>query len=166
MWIWLVIAILAAIGEAVSYDLWLASVAVAALITAAVSVVLPIAALQIGIFAAISLLGIFIVRPIVKHALGIDSLAPIASAVTHRHVVGKRAVVTQVVSADGGQIRIGQGEFWTARPYELEESIGVGEPVEVVLVDGLTALVERVAPPALESSIGSAPVNAPSEKGQ
>jgi membrane protein implicated in regulation of membrane protease activity len=166
MWIWLVIAVLAALGEAVSYDLWLASVAVAALITAVVAVVLPVAALQIGIFAALSLLGIFVVRPIVKHALGIDSMAGIASAVTHRHVVGKRAVVTQVVSADGGQIRIGQGEFWTARPYELDETIEVGEPVEVVLVEGLTALVERPIRPALESVTGAAPTNAPSEKGK
>lgn len=166
MWIWLVVAVLAAIGEALTYDLFLASVAVAAVITAVVSVIVPFAALQVGVFAALSLVGIFFVRPAVKHSLGIDSLAQIATAVRHPHVVGRRAVVTHRVDAAGGQIRIGQGEFWTARPYEPGETIEVGEPVEIVLVEGITALVERAAPPALESSAGATNASAPSEKGQ
>ena len=163
MWIWLVVAVLAAIGEAVTYDLWLASIAVAALVTALVTVLVPIGVVQVGIFAALALVGILVVRPVVKHALGITPATETFGPVTHRHLAGKRGVVVRRVSQAGGQIRIGQGEFWTARPYEPDEMFEEGEPVEVVLVDGITALVER--PPSLESKLGAIPLSAPGQKG-
>lgn len=143
LWIWLAIAVIAGIGEAFTYDLFLASVAVAAVIVAVLSLFLawPIA---IGVFAALSLVGITMIRPTVKHALGIDSLAQPVTRVRHTHVVGRRAEVTQAITQDSGQIRIGQGEFWTARSYEPDQHIEPGKSVEVVMVEGLTALVEPV----------------------
>lgn len=152
MWFWIVVAILAAIGEVVSYDLFMASVAGAALITAAVAFAQVPVAGQVLTFSALSLVGIGVLRPAVKHALGIDSMAQQSIRATSSHVIGKRAIVTQAVDANGGQIRIGQGEFWTARTYEPSASIAAGSPVEVVLVEGLTALVEPVADAPTEQS--------------
>jgi membrane protein implicated in regulation of membrane protease activity len=143
LWIWLVVAVLAAIGEAVTYDLFLASVAVAALIVAA-TVGFIAWPLQISAFAALSLIGIYFIRPAAKVALGIANASQGETGVRHSHVVGRRAVVTQTVTEDGGQIRIGQGEFWSARAYEPTDEIGLGEPVRVLVVDGVTALVEPI----------------------
>jgi membrane protein implicated in regulation of membrane protease activity len=71
------------------------------------------------------------------------------------HIVGRRAVVTQVVDSAGGQIRIGTGEFWSARAYDAAETIPVGAAVEVMVVDGLTALVSPSPQPSLQSPIST-----------
>jgi membrane protein implicated in regulation of membrane protease activity len=69
-------------------------------------------------------------------------------------VVGRQAVVTQAVDAQEGQIRIGQGEFWSARSFDPQERIPVGTRVEVLMVEGITALVAPVTPAAqLESTV-------------
>jgi membrane protein implicated in regulation of membrane protease activity len=148
-WTWLVVAVLAAIGEIVTFDLFLASVAAAAVITAVLAVLIPIVIIQVAAFAGLSLVGIAFVRPAIKHALGIESVTHLTGAVPQSYLAGRRGVVTQAVDGSGGQIRIGQGEFWSARSYDPSDTIPVSTPVEVVLVDGLTALVERVAPPIL-----------------
>lgn len=161
MWIWFVVAVLAAIGELLSYDLFLAPVAVAAIVTAIVALVLPVA-LQMGIFASLSLLGIMFLRPVIKHALGLENLSRDLAAATPSHIVGRRGIVTQTVDALGGQIRIGQGEFWTARPFDPTHTIGRGEVAEVLFVEGIAAVVEPVPGAASGSAIGS---NRPIEKG-
>jgi membrane protein implicated in regulation of membrane protease activity len=154
MWVWILIAIAAAIGEVLTVDLFLASVAVAAVAAAAASLLFVPLVIQIVLFAVLSLVGIGVVRPAVKHALGIDAVLPADIRVRHAHVVGRQAVVTQAVDAQAGQIRIGQGEFWTARSFDPQDSFPVGTRVEVLMVEGITALVAPATPPAqLESTI-------------
>jgi len=161
-WLWLVVAVAAAIGEALTYDLFLASVAAAALITAASVFVLG-TSLQVGLFAVLCLLGIFFVRPAAKAALGLSNASQGHTGVRHPYVVGRRAVVTHTVTEDGGQIRIGQGEFWSARAYEPSDLIQAGKPVRVMLVEGVTALVEPIVEPVDPDSDGEAKLL--SEKG-
>jgi membrane protein implicated in regulation of membrane protease activity len=55
-------------------------------------------------------------------------------------LVGRKAVVLRRVDSQGGRIRIG-GEEWSARPYLDGTVIEPGAPVEVVEIDGATALV-------------------------
>ena len=159
LWIWLVLAILAVIGEVLTIDLWLASVALGALVAAGIAIALG-TTVQVIVFASVTLTGMFVLRPTVKHALGIDSASHHLLSPTH-DIAGRRAVVTQTVDGRGGQVRIGQGEFWSARAFDPEESIQIGAPVEVVLIDGLTALVEPVeslpeeAPPEVSSKKGN-----------
>jgi membrane protein implicated in regulation of membrane protease activity len=150
--IWLIVAILAATGEVLSTGLFLASVAVAALVTALVAIVLPIAVVDVALFAGLSLLGVLVIRPIVVHAIGLDSLVQHGGEISQPRLAGKRAIVTHQVDAHGGQVRIGQGEFWSARLYEGTKPIAVGEPVEIVFIDGITALVE---PPSAEADPNS-----------
>ena len=158
MWIWLVVAGLAAIGELLSYDLFLAPVAVAALVVAFVA---PFSALpfQIGLFAGLSLLGIMFLRPIIRHALGLDTRTGDTDPVGHANVVGRRGIVTQSVHADSGQIRIGKGEFWTARPFDPAHTFARGDLVDVLLVDGIAALVDAApAVPPLYVTTSQTPI--------
>jgi membrane protein implicated in regulation of membrane protease activity len=143
MWIWLVVAGLAALGELLSYDLFLAPVAAAGLVAALVTPISPFP-VQIGVFAVLSLLGIVVLRPILRRALGLDAWTDDTGPVGHSHLVGRRGIVTQTVDADTGQIRIGSGEFWTARSFDPTETLATGAVVEVVVVDGLAALVDAV----------------------
>lgn len=164
LWVWLVVAVLAAIGEAVTLGLFLAPVALAAIVVGILAFIIN-PALQVGVFAALTLLGIAFVRPAIKHSLGIESLAEIGHTTGHTHLMGRRGIVTQNVDGYGGQIRIGTGEFWSARTFEPTETIPAGEPVQVVLVEGLNALVERVEPAALESTTNAIETSVPNEKG-
>lgn len=155
MLLWIIVAVIAAIGEVLSTGLFLATAVVAALITAVLAVFVPIAAVQVLVFGALSLLGILAIRPIVVQKLGMDTMVHKSGELRQSHLVGRRGIVTQTVDAYGGQIRVGQGEFWSARSYGLEGEIPVDTPVEIVLVDGLKALVtpieweESLKPPTI-----------------
>jgi membrane protein implicated in regulation of membrane protease activity len=151
MWVlWLVVAIAAAIGEVVTLGLFLAAFAAAAVITAIVSILVPEAAIQVAVFGVLSLVGIGVFRPIVINALGWHQAEQISGPVSQSHLMNKRAVVTRRVDNHGGQIRIGEGEFWSARSFDPGDVMEPGSQVEVVLVDGLTALVSPVIRPIRE----------------
>ena len=55
-------------------------------------------------------------------------------------VVGRKAVVTRRVDATGGRVRIG-GEEWSARAYLDDGVYAEGATVDVVRIEGATALV-------------------------
>ena len=58
-------------------------------------------------------------------------------------LVGRRAMVLERIANDEGVgcVKIDGGEVWTARSYDEDEVINVGERVEVVEIRGATALV-------------------------
>src|ERR671936_665527 len=81
--------------------------------------------------------------------LGVLALAgrvPHRTLTNQGRLVDRLATVTQTVTSDGGMVRIGNAEFWTARVTPPTERIEVGSTVRIVYVDGLTAYVEPVAP--------------------
>ena len=57
-------------------------------------------------------------------------------------LVGTRAEVIERVDGRGGQVKIG-GEIWSARTYDEDEVIETGKRVEVMKIDGVTALVSE-----------------------
>ncbi len=58
-------------------------------------------------------------------------------------LVGHRAMVLERIANNEGVgcVKIDNGEVWTARSYDEDEVIDVGERVEVVEIRGATALV-------------------------
>jgi len=146
--LWIVIAVLAAIGEVLTTGLFLGIIATAAIITAFATLALPPTEGVVA-FIGFSLLGLLVVRPIIVSVIGRDALVNDSGRYIDTHLIGRRAVVTRAVGPEGGQIRVGEGEFWSARPYDATTRIPVGAPVEIMLIDSLTALVAPVA--ALES---------------
>lgn len=142
--IWAIIAIAAIVGEMFTLGLYLGSLALAAAAVAALSFVLA-PPLQIAAFAVLALVLLLGVRPVVLPLLpfGEDS-----RALPRVGPVGKQGTVTQDLESGGGQIRVGQGEFWSARPLNEGERIPAGRQVEIIAMDGLTALVEQTEHPA------------------
>ena len=55
-------------------------------------------------------------------------------------LVGRSAIVTEEVTALDGRVRIG-GEVWSARAYDESLIIPVGRVVDVMQIEGATALV-------------------------
>lgn len=140
--IWVIVAVVALAGELLSLGLFLASFGVAALATAAASLIAP-PVIQVAIFGLLSALFLLLVRPAV-----LPLLPPRSGPEMEPRVgpIGETGVVTRRVDARRGQIRVGAGEFWTARLAREGPAIEVGREVEVVGVSGLSVLVAIPGP--------------------
>lgn len=92
--------------------------------------------LQVVVFVVVSTALIAAVRPLAARqraqrpgqATGIDALK------------GRQAVVLERVDGSGGRIKLA-GEVWSARALDGGQSYEVGQEVDVVEIDGATAIV-------------------------
>ena len=133
---WMIGAAALAAGEVITFGFILGPLALAALLTAGVAAVGAGLALQLVVFIAGSLASLLFLRPIaVRHLRTPPRLRSGTAA-----LVGARAVVLERVNADGGQVKIG-GEIWTARPFDEDEVMEEGARVEVLKIEGATAVV-------------------------
>jgi membrane protein implicated in regulation of membrane protease activity len=109
----------------------------AALVTAATALVgLPVA-LQLVVFGLVSVGSMVLTRPALRRAAG--RTASIRTGVDAMQ--GRIGVVVRpIAELEPGQVKVG-GETWTARSFYDGESIPEGARVEVVRVEGVTALV-------------------------
>jgi len=137
--IWAIAAVLLAIGELFTPGLFflgpIALAALAATIVAALGgpIWVQIIVFGVGSFAAVGLL-----RPIARAHLTMPRAIRTGAAALE----GAKAVVLQHVDSHGGRVKIG-GEEWSARSYMPDEEFDVGTEVEVVQIQGATALVYR-----------------------
>ncbi|MCX4668237.1 NfeD family protein [Streptomyces sp. NBC_01381] len=92
--------------------------------------------LQVVVFAAVSVALIAVVRPIAaRHRAQRPELATGVEALK-----GKTAVVLERVDGSGGRIKLA-GETWSARALDKDQSYEAGREVDVVEIDGATAIV-------------------------
>ena len=142
-WLWVLLGVLALVGESFSMALFLLNVAIAAFAIAVLALFSTSIVAQFGAFIVAAVLLIGLIRPRMLHALN----GPVPRRrLTHLgQLMDRVAVVTQTVTTSGGMIRIGNGEFWTARTNGPLPPIEVGTTVRIAYVDGLTAYVDPVA---------------------
>src|SRR5262245_1173951 len=134
--VWLVLAALLALAEVLTTTLAFGLLAVAAAVAAVVGGAGLGVPFQIAAFAVAAGAGLGVVRPIaVRHIRQPPPLKTGTSA-----LVGRSAVVTQEVTALDGRVRIG-GEVWSARSYDESSVIPEGSKVDVLAIEGATALV-------------------------
>ena len=135
--IWAIAAVLLSVGEIFTPGMFfLGPVALAALAAAVVAlldvgVVGQLLAFVIGSVATVAFL-----RPIAKRHLHMPAALRTGTAALE----GTKAVVLQRVDLNGGRVRIG-GEEWSARAYMEDQVLEPGTRVEVVKIEGATALV-------------------------
>jgi membrane protein implicated in regulation of membrane protease activity len=135
--IWLVAAVLLAIGELLTPGMFfLGPVALAAVGAAVAAGIGGGAILQLLVFIAVSLASLAFLRPIARRHIRMPALTRTGTAA----LVGTKALVLQQVDANGGRVRIG-GEEWSARAYFEEQTLEPGARVEVAKIEGATALV-------------------------
>ena len=60
-------------------------------------------------------------------------------------ILGKKAIVTQSIDniKGQGQIKI-DGDMWSARNDDGEETIAEGDTVEVIRIEGVKAMVRKI----------------------
>jgi membrane protein implicated in regulation of membrane protease activity len=94
------------------------------------------AIVQVLVFAAVSCALIAVVRPIAaRHRAQQPQLATGIEALK-----GKQAVVVERVDGSGGRIKLG-GEIWSARTLDGDAAYEPGRKVDVVDIEGATAIV-------------------------
>ncbi len=134
--IWLIIAVVLGVAEIITLTAALGLLGVAALITSVFAAIGLSVPWQLLVFAIASAAGIVVIRPIAaRHMLqpqlqrfGVDALA------------GRTAYVVREVTGQHGTVRIG-GEEWTARALDQSLVIPAGATVDVIQIDGATAVV-------------------------
>ena len=137
--IWAIVAVLLAVGEVFTPGLFfLGPIAVAALAATVTAAVGGPTWLQIVVFGAGSFAAVGLLRPIARAHLTMPRAIRTGTAALE----GGRAIVLQRVDGRGGRVKIG-GEEWSARSYMPDEEFDVGTEVEVVQIQGATALVYR-----------------------
>lgn len=139
---WVVAAAVGIVGEVFTASFFLVFFAFGALVglvLAALGLGLP---LQIVGFVAASVVSMLVLRPTVLHRLASGSSERYES---RGSIVGRSATVATAIEPDGsGTIRVGSGEYWTARALYPGKRIDAGTRVRILDTDGLTALVEAV----------------------
>jgi membrane protein implicated in regulation of membrane protease activity len=136
-WVWWIIAAgVLAVGEIATMGFFLGPIAVAATLAAVVALVGAGVAVQWIVFIAASLGSVLVLRPIARRHMRTPASLRTGTAA----LVGGPAVVLERVDRDGGQVKIG-GEIWSARAYDDDDAFEPGARVEVMKIDGATALV-------------------------
>jgi membrane protein implicated in regulation of membrane protease activity len=135
---WAIAAAVLAAGEAATATLVLGPLALAAALAAIVSAAGAGVAIQAAAFVLGSAAALGILRPVARRHLKVPPHMRTGAAA----LIGTSAMVLEQVNRDGGRVKIG-GEIWSARSYDQDEVIEPGDRVEVLKIDGATALVAK-----------------------
>ena len=134
--LWMIAAGLLAVGEMFTLGFFLGPVAIAAVLAAIVALAGGGVALQWIVFIAVSAASLAVLRPIARRHLRTPMQLRSGTAA----LVGAPAIVLERVDGRGGQIKIG-GEVWSARSFDEDQAFEPGARVEVLKIEGATALV-------------------------
>jgi membrane protein implicated in regulation of membrane protease activity len=134
--LWVIAAGLLAVGEILTLGFFLGPVAIAAAAAAVVALAGAGLAVQWIVFIALSMASLLVLRPVAKRHLRTPGQLRTGTAA----LVGGQALVLQRVDRDGGQVKLA-GEVWSARAYDDDDTYEPGARVEVMKIDGATALV-------------------------
>jgi membrane protein implicated in regulation of membrane protease activity len=141
---WLTLAAVLGLAELASLDFTLLMLAAGAITAGGVAAVFPgLLWLQIvvGLLTAGAMLAA--IRPLLVRKIHHGTELKTGSA----HVIGRSGVVVKEIHPDGGGSIKLNGELWTARPYDEVSTIPPGTRVEVMSIDGATAVVYPIGDP-------------------
>jgi membrane protein implicated in regulation of membrane protease activity len=136
--IWLIVAVVFAVAEAINLSFYLFPFAIGAAGAAIVGLAGGEAAISWITFAVLTAVSFTVVRPIARRHISMPPQLRTGTAA----LIGRTGIVTErIVNDDGlGKVRI-EGEVWTARSYDEDHVIEAGTRVHVMEIKGATALV-------------------------
>lgn len=136
-WVWWVIiaAGLAAV-EVFTLDLVFIMLAGGAVSAAGVAAADGNVALQIGVAVVVALVGLAGLRPVaLRHLRSTPEIRTGTAA-----LIGQQALVLEDVGPHAGRVKL-NGEVWSARSYDGASTFAVGQTLDVLKIDGATALI-------------------------
>ena len=138
--LWLIAAVVLAIGEIATMGFFLAPFAAGALVAALVAAAGTGTAITLIVFLVVSIVALAALRPIARSHRRMPAQIRTGTAA----LIGRQAmVVERIANNEGvGCVKL-DGEVWTARAYDEDEVIEEGRRVQVVEIRGATALVSE-----------------------
>jgi membrane protein implicated in regulation of membrane protease activity len=136
-WIfWLIVAAVLGAVEIMTVTLAFGVVAVGALVAAVAGAAGGGLAVEFGAFTAACAVGLGVARPLAMRHVRQPPLLRTGTAA----LIGRTAVVVEEVTGRGGRVRIGT-DLWSSRSYDETLVIPAGVAVDVLHIEGATALV-------------------------
>jgi membrane protein implicated in regulation of membrane protease activity len=138
--LWLIVAVIFALGELHTTSFFLGPFAVGAIFATLLAAAGAGAAIEWAVFLVVSLILLAALRPVARAHKRRPALLRTGPAA----LVGRSAtVVERIANSEGvGCVRL-DGEIWTARAYDEDEVIEEGKRVQVIEIRGATALVSE-----------------------
>jgi membrane protein implicated in regulation of membrane protease activity len=135
--IWLIVGALLVVAELLSGEFVLLMLGGGALAAGGVSLLVAGPVVGGVVFAVVSVLLLFAVRPALRRRLdrGNDP-----AVMHHQALLGSTAIAVSRVDEHGGRVKIG-GELWSARASDGHGVIEPGARVTVLSISGATAVV-------------------------
>jgi membrane protein implicated in regulation of membrane protease activity len=135
--IWALLAVALAVGELLTPGLFfLGPVALAAAAAALAALLGAGTAGSLIVFIGGSLAALGVLRPIARRHIRLPALSRTGTDA----LIGRKALVTRQVDVHGGRVRVG-GEEWSARAYIDDQVFVEGQTVDIIQIEGATALV-------------------------
>ena len=136
--LWMAAAGLLAVGELLTMGFFLAPIAIAAALAGVAALVGAGLAVQLVVFILASAASVGLLRPVARRHLHTPARIRTGTAA----LVGCGATVIDRVDAHGGSVKLA-GEVWTARAFDEDHAFEPGQRVEVLKIEGATALVHE-----------------------
>lgn len=135
--IWVIVAVALAVGEVLTPGMFFLGPLALAAGAAALAAILGAGAVgTLLVFIVCSVASLLVLRPIARRHVRLPALSRTGTDA----LVGRKGIVTRKVDRHGGRVRIG-GEEWSARPYLDDQVYDEGKTVDIIQIDGATALV-------------------------
>jgi membrane protein implicated in regulation of membrane protease activity len=140
LWLaWVIAAVALGIGEMLTPGLFfLGPLALAAGVAALAALIGGGILISLIVFIVASLASLAFLRPVARRHVRMPAISRTGTDA----LVGRKALVTRRIDAHGGRVRIG-GEEWSARPYLDGQVLEEGQSVDVIQIEGATALVSE-----------------------
>lgn len=139
--VWLILVLVLAGVEMLTLDFLFLMMSLAALVAGAVSLLTGSFPLQVLTFAVVSVLLIFLLRPLALRRLNRSTPTTRSNA---ERLVGLACTVLEPVGEHTGLVRL-EGDTWTARTLD-GATLETGSRAYVHRIDGATAVVSDVVP--------------------
>jgi membrane protein implicated in regulation of membrane protease activity len=138
--LWLIAAVILAVGEIATMGLYLAPFAAGALVAALSSAAGADTPINLIVFLVVSIVALAALRPLARSHRRMPPQIRTGTAA----LVGRSGTVLERIANDEGVgcVRL-DGEVWTARAYDEDEVIEQGRRVQVMEIRGATALVSE-----------------------
>ena len=136
--IWMIAAGVLAVGEIFSLSFFLGPIAVAATLAGGAALLGAGLALQLVVFAVASIASLAVLRPIATRHMRVPAQIRTGTAA----LIGANAEVIERVDGRGGTVKLA-GEVWSARAYDEDVVLEPGQRVQVMQIEGATALVSN-----------------------
>lgn len=139
--LWLALGVVLVVAEALTGTLVLLMLGAGAIGAALAAALGAPVVFQLAIFAAVSALSLWVLRPIIRRHF-VPTVVNVDAIDNVKVLEGTLGRVLEQVTSDSGLVKV-EGELWSARALDQTQVLEPGERVRIIEVRGNTVVVWR-----------------------